>query len=248
MRRQLGGTAFSMAPVRLVDAEVDRLIRRADADPFQESTHRRPLRPPALRGPHVNHGNQGTTSLARGTTESVTVEEPAVRAPDDRYGGTGLDVALLLLRLILAATIGAHGLIKVFGFLGGPGLTSFAQVLHGYGFTRGITLLSWVTGLTEVGASVMLVLGLATPLAAAGVLGVQLSVVWAKHGGGFFEGAGTGFEFELTLVVIALVLLLAGAGRLSLDARTPWGRSPLFFGLAGLLVAILASIAINLAF
>ncbi|GAA3062309.1 DoxX family membrane protein [Pseudonocardia yunnanensis] len=196
----------------------------------------------------MNHGNQGTTSLASGTTESVTVEETAVRAPDDRYGGTGLDVALLLLRLILATTIGAHGLIKVFGFLGGPGLSSFAQVLHGYGFTRGITLLSWVTGLTEVGASVMLVLGLATPLAAAGVLGVQLSVVWAKHGGGFFEGAGTGFEFELTLVVIALVLLLAGAGRLSLDARTPWGRSPLFFGLAGLLVAILASIVINLAF
>jgi putative oxidoreductase len=196
----------------------------------------------------VNHGNKGTTPLAGGTTESVTVEEPALRAPDDRYGGTGFDVALLLSRLILAATIGAHGLIKVFGFLGGPGLGTFTQVLHGYGFTRGIALLAWVTGLTEVGASVMLVLGLVTPLAAAGVVGVQLSVVWAKHGNGFFEGAGAGFEFELTLVVIGLVLLLAGPGRLALDARTPWGRRPLPFGLAGLLVAILASIVINLAF
>jgi putative oxidoreductase len=195
----------------------------------------------------VNQDDQGTTSLANGTG-SVSVEEPAHRAPDDRSGDTGRDVALLLLRLILAATIGAHGLIKVFGFFGGPGLTSFAGVLHGYGFTRGITLLSWVTGLTEVGASVMLVLGLVTPLAAAGVLGIQLSVVWAKHGGGFFEGSGAGFEFELTLVVIALVLLLAGPGRLAADARTPWGRRPLPFGLAGLVVAILASIVINAAF
>jgi putative oxidoreductase len=196
----------------------------------------------------VNHDDQGSTSLANGTTESVTVEERALRAPDGRSGDAGRDVALLLLRLILAATIGAHGLIKVFGFFGGPGLSSFAEVLHGYGFTRGIALLSWVTGLTEVGAGVMLVLGLVTPMAAAGVLGIQLSVVWAKHGGGFFEGQGSGFEFELTLAVIALVLLLAGPGRLSLDASTPWGRRPLPFGLAGLLVAILASIVINAAF
>lgn len=196
----------------------------------------------------MNRSNQGTTSLAGGTTDSATVEQPALRVPDDRYNGTGLDIALLLLRLILAATIGGHGLIKVFGFLGGPGLGKFTQVLHGYGFSRGIALLSWVTGLTEVGASVLLVLGLVTPLADAGVLGVQLSVVWAKHGGGFFEGGGSGFEFELTLVVIALVLLLAGSGRLSLDTRTPWGRRPLTFGLAGLLVAILAAIVINVAF
>jgi putative oxidoreductase len=196
----------------------------------------------------VNHDDQGSTSLANGTTGSVTVEEPALRPPDGRSGDRGRHVALLLLRLILAATIGAHGLIKVFGFFGGPGLSSFAEVLHGYGFTRGIALLSWVTGLTEVGAGVMLVLGLVTPMAAAGVLGIQLSVVWAKHGGGFFEGQGSGFEFELTLAVIALVLLLAGPGRLSLDVNTPWGRRPLPFGLAGLLVAILASIVINAAF
>jgi putative oxidoreductase len=160
----------------------------------------------------------------------------------------GVAPALLVLRLILAVTIGAHGLIKVFGLFGGPGLGSFSKVLIGYGFTRAITPLAWLTGLTEVGCGVLLVLGLFTPLAAAGMLGVQLSVVWAKSGGGFFEGQGAGFEFELTLAVIALALLLAGPGRFSLDVNTPWWRRPLPFGLAGLLLAVIAAIVITALF
>jgi putative oxidoreductase len=189
-----------------------------------------------------------STSIDHGTTGSTAVEERGLRAPDAPSDQEGRAVALLLLRLILAATMGAHGLIKVFGFLGGPGLGSFSQALQGFGFTRGITLLAWVTGLTEVGSAVLLVVGLFTPLAAAGMLGIQLSLIWAKSGGGFFEGKGGGFEFELTLGVIALALLLAGPGRLALDAGTRWGRRPLPFGLAGLLVAVLAAIVINAAF
>ena len=188
------------------------------------------------------------TSDAHGTAGSIAVEERGLHAPGAPSDQEGHAVALLLLRLILATAMGAHGLIKVFGLLGGPGLGSFSQVLQGYGFTRAITLLAWVTGLTEVGSAVLLVVGLFTPLAAAGMLGIQLSVVWAKSGGGFFEGKGGGFEFELTLAVIALALLLVGPGRLALDAGTRWGRRPLPFGLAGLLVAVLAAIVINAVF
>ncbi|QRP47652.1 DoxX family protein [Amycolatopsis sp. FDAARGOS 1241] len=165
-----------------------------------------------------------------------------------RHEQVGADVALLLLRLIVAATMGAHGLIKVFGAFGGPGLDSFAKVLHGYGFTRGLGLLSWITGLTEVGGSGLLVLGFLTPLAATGLLGVGLSVVVSKLDGGFFEGSGKGFEFELTLAVLALAILLAGSGRIALDVNTPWRRHPFRYGLVGLLLAIVASIVIGLAF
>ncbi|MEU4674665.1 DoxX family membrane protein [Amycolatopsis sp. NPDC023774] len=160
----------------------------------------------------------------------------------------GTDVALLLLRLIVAATMGAHGLVKVFGLFGGPGLDSFAKVLQGYGFTRGLGLLSWITGLTEVGGGVLLALGLFTPLAAAGLLGVGLSVVVSKLGGGFFEGSGKGYEFELTLAVLALAILLAGSGRIALDINTPWCRTPFRYGLVGLLLAVVASVVIGLAF
>jgi putative oxidoreductase len=154
----------------------------------------------------------------------------------------GVDLALLILGVILAAGMGAHGLIKVFGFFGGPGFDGFEQALQGFGFSDNLRLLSWATGLTEVGASALLLLGLFTPFAAAGLLGIGMSVVVCKWSGGFFEGKGQGFELELTFASIALALLLAGPGRLALDANTPWGRRPLPYGLAGFALAVVMSV------
>jgi putative oxidoreductase len=160
----------------------------------------------------------------------------------------GADTSLLVLRLVLAACMGLHGLVKVFGFFGGPGLHTFGRVLQGYGFSHGITALSWITGLTEVLGGAALVIGLLTPLAAAGLFGVGMSVVIAKSGGGFFEGQGTGYEFELTLAVIALALMMTGAGRYSVDAHSPLRHWPTRYGAGVLALAVVASIVITLAF
>jgi putative oxidoreductase len=165
-----------------------------------------------------------------------------------RHDHAGTDVALLALRLVLAAGMGMHGLVKVFGFFGGPGLHVFGHVLQGYGFSRGITALSWITGLTEVLGGAALVVGLLTPLAAAGLFGVGMSIVIAKSGGGFFEGQGTGYEFELTLAVVALALLLTGAGRYSIDALTPLRHWRPRHAAGVLALAVVASIVITLAF
>ncbi len=154
----------------------------------------------------------------------------------------GVDLALLVLRAILAAGMGAHGLIKVFGFFGGPGLDRYEQVLRGFGFTSQVAPLAWATGLTEVGGGLLVLLGLLTPVAAAGLLSIAASAVVSKSSGGFFEGSGQGFELELTFAAIALALLLAGPGRLALDANTPWGRRPLPYGLAALALAAATSI------
>lgn len=179
----------------------------------------------------------GTAKLSSPVTTSVVVHEQI-----------GSDVALLLARLLLGATMGGHGLVKVFGLFGGPGVGSFEKVLQGYGFTRGLGVLAWITGLTEVGAGALLVLGLFTPLAAAGLFGVGLNIVLGKIGGGFFEGTGKGYEFELTLAVLALAVLLAGPGRLALDVHTPWRRRPFRFGLLGLVPAIVATVALTVLF
>ena len=160
----------------------------------------------------------------------------------------GLDFGLLALRLMLAAGMGAHGLIKVFGLLGGPGMDSFAGVLRDYGFTKQLTLLTWITGVSEVAGAVLLVLGLFTPLAAAALLGVGISVVRVKWTGGFFEGTGQGFELELVLTVIAFALLLAGPGWYAIDRHTPWRRRPLPFAMVGLVLAVGATVGIALAF
>jgi putative oxidoreductase len=160
----------------------------------------------------------------------------------------GLDFGLLALRLMLATGMGAHGLVRVFGLFGGPGMDSFATVLRDYGFTKQLTPLTWITGVTEVAGSALLVLGLFTPLAAAGLLGVGISVVRAKWAGGFFEGTGQGFELELTLTVIAFALLLTGPGWYAIDRNTAWRRRPLPFAVVGLVLAVGAAVGIGIAF
>ncbi|MGH3518964.1 MAG: DoxX family protein [Haloechinothrix sp.] len=168
--------------------------------------------------------------------------------PEPRTGWhAGLDLGLLILRVALGGTMIAHGLQK-FNFFGGPGIEGFAANLEGYGFTQQTTLLSWITAATEVGGGGLLVLGLFTPIGAAGVLGVLASVIVIRSDSGFFIGERQGFEFEVALAAIALALLFTGPGRVALDANTPWRRNPVPFGLVALLFAVGAAVTVLLVF
>ena len=160
----------------------------------------------------------------------------------------GIDTGLLILRVVLGGTMGAHGLQHLFGAFGGPGVGGFARVLGGFGYTSQTTLLSWITGVSEVGGGLLVIVGLFTPLGAAALLGVAANIVYAKFRGGFFERQGQGFEFELVLASLALTLLCTGSGRLAMDANTPWRRKPWPFGLLGLLLAAAASVAVIVLF
>ena len=155
----------------------------------------------------------------------------------------GLDFGLLVLRLMLAVAMGAHGLMQVFGLFGGPGMAAIGTQLQGYGFSRNLDFLIWLTGITEVAGSVLLVVGLFTPLAAAALLGVGISAVRAKWAGGF--GPGVGFELEITLTVMAFALLLTGSGWYGLDRHTAWRRKPLGFAIGGIILAVGAAVAVR---
>ena len=72
---------------------------------------------------------------------------------------------------------------------------------------------------TEIGAGVLLVLGLLTPVAAAGVVGVMV-VAWIinHRGNGFFIfRPGEGWEYVMTLTLVGLALGALGPGSWSLD-------------------------------
>ncbi|WP_020671105.1 DoxX family protein [Amycolatopsis nigrescens] len=197
--------------------------------------------------------NRGMFDDTASSTAQTTVipdlgAEPDERADTPTRWHGGLDFGLLVLRVVLGGTMGAHGLQKIFGLFNGPGIDGFAKVLEGYGFTSQTTLLSWVTGLTEIGGGGLLVLGLFTPLGAAGILGLTSSIVYVKAHTGFFNGAGVGFEYELLLGTVALVLLFTGSGRLALDVNTPWRRKPLGFGIFGFLLAAAAAVLVLVLF
>ncbi|MGQ0839761.1 DoxX family protein [Actinokineospora sp.] len=145
----------------------------------------------------------------------------------------GADLGLLVLRVTLGALFLAHGLQKVFGLMQGPGIDGFAQVLGSLGYEQ-TTLLSWVTGITELAGGALLILGLFTPAAAAAVLGVMANVIWVKVDTAAFAGA---VELETSYAAAAFALLFTGAGRISLDRNTPWLRRAPAFGFVFLLLA-----------
>ena len=164
------------------------------------------------------------------------------RRPLEWNGAT--DAGLLLLRFAVGGTFFAHGMQKVFGLWGGPGIGGFAQVLQGYGYTQPVPL-AWVAGLTELVAGAFVVLGVGTPLAAAGLLAIMINVVLLEAGGGFFEASdGGGVELEVVLGLGAAALVLTGAGRVALERGRTWNRRPAAWGVLALVIGVAAALLV----
>jgi putative oxidoreductase len=125
------------------------------------------------------------------------------------------DLALLVLRVAIGAVFLAHGWNHIFrgGRIAGTG-----RWFESLGMRPGVVH-AWLASVTEVGAGILLIVGLLTPLAAAGVVGVML-VAWIinHRGNGFFIfRPGEGWEYVMTLTVTGLALAMLGAGSVSLD-------------------------------
>lgn len=163
-----------------------------------------------------------------------TTDEPRHRA--SLGWNSGADIGLLVLRLVLGGTFIAHGSQKAFSAFDGPGFDGFAGTLADAGY-RYSDVLSMVTGITELVAGGLVILGLFTPLAAAGLLGIMVNAIAVKWSGGFFgSGQGAGFELDLALAAMAVGLILAGPGRAALDNGRAWFRHPVAFGWICLLI------------
>ena len=127
---------------------------------------------------------------------------------------------LTVLRLCVASVFVAHGLQKLLGLWGGPGLEGTAGMIKGLGFPYPMPLAVVLT-LTEVGGGILLILGWLTPwvaLALAVDMGIAIWKVHSPHGF-FLAGVnrGQGIEFVLVLLGALLCLALSGSGALSVD-------------------------------
>jgi putative oxidoreductase len=126
-----------------------------------------------------------------------------------------IDLALLAFRCAVGAVMLAHGLNHIFG---GGKIAGTARWFESLGMKPGL-LHAWTASLVEVVAGVMLILGLLTPLAAAGVVGVML-VAWITNhrGNGFFIfRPGEGWEYVMTLTFAGLLIGTVGPGEWSID-------------------------------
>jgi putative oxidoreductase len=127
----------------------------------------------------------------------------------------GVSAGLLILRVMVGIVMLAHGYNHI--FRGGkiPGTGRWFESL---GMKPGV-LHAWLASLTELGAGTMLVLGVLTPLAAAGVVGVMLVALITNHlkNGFFIFRPGEGYEYVLTLCMVGLSIGALGAGTFSID-------------------------------
>lgn len=128
---------------------------------------------------------------------------------------TAVTIAALLLRLTLGVTMIAHGWNHVFR---GGKIAGTARWFGSIGF-RAPVMQAWLASLTELGAGLLLLLGLATPLAAAAVVGTLTVAFIANHirNGFFIFRPGEGYEYVLMIIIVGLALAALGGGELSLD-------------------------------
>ena len=127
-----------------------------------------------------------------------------------------VDLALLVLRAMLAVIFVSHGAQKLAPGIGGSSPDHEASRFESAGL-RPARELALLTGVLQFGAGALVGVGLLTPLAAL-ALAVMMSVAALKahDGRGFFIQNG-GYEYNLALVAVSLALILSGAGSYSLD-------------------------------
>ena len=126
---------------------------------------------------------------------------------------SGSDVAALILRLTVGPMMVVHGLNKVRGPGGLEGTTSYFDSLG----LQPAHVHARVAATTEIGTGALLTLGVLTPLASAGVIGVMTAAAATDHKGkGFFIFKG-GWEYVGVVGATAAAISALGPGRYSLD-------------------------------
>jgi putative oxidoreductase len=148
----------------------------------------------------------------------------------------------LLLRATVAEVFFVHGTQKLFGWFGGYGPDGTGQFFESLGLRPGRRH-AIAAGATETTGAVLMAVGLATPLAAAGLTAVMITALRTAI---FKDGIkpATG-EFEVLLTATALALADLGPGPLSLDEAlggqrrgAGWALAALAAGAAGSTIAI----------
>ena len=124
-----------------------------------------------------------------------------------------VDFALLVLRAALGLMLMAHGANKVKG-----GLDNAGKWFSSMGMQRG-GLQARLAAATELGCGLLLVLGLLTPFAAAGVIGVMTvaGIVAHRNNGFFVFRPGQGWEYVAIIAVAAFAVGTIGPGEWSID-------------------------------
>lgn len=194
--------------------------------------------------PYVQpHTDAGQSEAGPIEIEPLDAEESAKAA--GRRGTQ--DLGLLLLRVAIGLVFVGHGLQKAFGWWGGQGIDGFRIGLSDAGYQHAGLLAYLGTG-AQIAAGVLLILGLFTPLAAAGALAYLINslfvVLAAQQQDGHVVVFGSGgIEYSAVLIVAVAAIILVGPGRYGFDAGRGWALRPFIGSFIALLFGVGGGIA-----
>jgi putative oxidoreductase len=136
-----------------------------------------------------------------------------------RYLPLNLDVALLVLRLALAAVLLYHGVPKLMNF--GATVAAFQSMnIPAPTLTAGFALLSEVIG------GLLILLGVAVDIAGLLVIVDMVGAIATVHWANGFDFTKGGWEHPFTVLAMALALALAGPGDYALGKKRAAYKGP----------------------
>jgi putative oxidoreductase len=125
-----------------------------------------------------------------------------------------IDVTMLLVRVWAGVVMLAHGVNH------GRNLEGTARWFEKVGF-KAPDVNARLSAGNEIAIGLGLIVGLLTPIAAAGLVATMLVAFWSIHRfAGFFvfHRPVEGYEYVVTLAMLAMVIAIVGPGDISLDA------------------------------
>jgi putative oxidoreductase len=147
-----------------------------------------------------------------------------------------------ILRVVVGLLFIGHGLQKLAGMFGGGGLEQTEKTMDALGM-HPAKLQARAAGLAEAAGGAALALGVATPLASAGLIATMVTAIRKVHAKNGIWNTNGGAEFNLVMIGAAAALA-ERPGRPSVDAafgRSKWGTGWGIFALvAGVLGSVLA--------
>lgn len=146
-----------------------------------------------------------------------------------------MKVGSLILRLAVGGLFVGHGLQKLRGSFGGPGLDGTEQMMTSLEL-HPARRNAVAAAVTETAGGAALALGAATPLAAAGLIATMVTAVRKVHWSNGLWSTGGGWEYNGVLVAAVAAIVADGPGTLSFDAligKRKWGAGWALFALVG---------------
>ncbi|WP_167132035.1 DoxX family protein [Paramicrobacterium chengjingii] len=149
----------------------------------------------------------------------------------------------VLVRVVVGGLFVGHGLQKLKGSFDGPGLAGTEKMMESLDMEPAKEN-ALAVALAETGAGAAIAAGVATPLAASGLIASMVTAIRKVHGKNGVWNSNGGFEYNLVLISTLVAIASEGPGRASIDAafgKSRWGGGG---GLFALLVGVGSSFAV----